>query len=116
MKTRAAVAHRAGAPLTIETVEIEGPRAGEVLVQIKATGAVIDTAKVEAGANVVVFRLGGIGLNVHKGWGVSVTIRVAGVGQEIKTRPFQLVTGRVSDHPHAQPQPHQRGFRLHARG
>ncbi len=308
MKTRAAVAHKAGAPLTIETVDVEGPRAGEVVVEIRATGichtdeftlsgadpeglfpsimghegagvvvevgsgvkalrkgdhviplyvpecreceycvsektnlcqairvtqgrgvmpdgtsrfsiggtkihhymgtstfsnytvvpeislakiredapfdkvcyigcgvttgigAVINTAKVEAGANVVVFGLGGIGLNViqgarmiganmivgvdtnpakralaekfgmthfvdpkeagselvphlvnltrggadysfecigdvdvmrqaleccHKGWGVSVIIGVAGAGQEIKTRPFQLVTGRV---------------------
>ena len=133
-------------------------------------GAVINTAKVEPGANVVVFGLGGIGLNVvqgarlaganmivgvdtnparkalaekfgmthfvdpkeagkdlvahlvnltkggadysfecignvevmrqaleccHKGWGVSVIIGVAGAGQEIKTHPFQLVTGRV---------------------
>src|SRR3546814_18030014 len=31
----------------------------------------------------------------HKGWGVSVIIGVAGAGQEIATRPFQLVTGRV---------------------
>ncbi len=308
MKTRAAVAHKAGAPLTIETVDLEGPKAGEVLVEIKASGichtdeftlsgadpeglfpailghegagvvvevgagvtslrkgdhviplytpecrqceyclsqktnlcqairvtqgqglmpdgtsrfrlngervlhymgtstfsnftvlpeialakiredapfdkvcyigcgvttgigAVINTAKVEPGANVVVFGLGGIGLNViqgarlaganmivgvdlnpgkralaerfgmthfvnpkevegdlvpylvsltkggadysfecignvdvmrqaleccHKGWGVSVIIGVAGAGQEIRTRPFQLVTGRV---------------------
>jgi S-(hydroxymethyl)glutathione dehydrogenase/alcohol dehydrogenase len=308
MKAKAAVAHRAGAPLAIETVEVEGPKAGEVLVEIKATGichtdeftlsgadpeglfpaimghegagivvdtgpgvttlrkgdhviplyvpecrqceycvsgktnlcqairvtqgqglmpdgtsrfslggrklhhymgtstfsnytvvpeialakiredapfdkvcyigcgvttgigAVINTAKVEAGANVVVFGLGGIGLNVvqgarmvganmivgvdinparrplaekfgvthfvnpkevggdlvpyvvnltgggadysfecignvdvmrqaleccHKGWGVSTIIGVAGAGQEIRTRPFQLVTGRV---------------------
>ncbi len=308
MKTRAAVAHKAGAPLTIETVDLAGPKAGEVLVEIKATGichtdeftlsgadpeglfpailghegagivvdvgpgvtslkkgdhviplytpecrqceyclsqktnlcqairttqgqglmpdgssrfsfqgkkvhhymgtstfanhtvvpeialakiredapfekvcyigcgvttglgAVINTARVEAGANVVVFGLGGIGLNViqgarmvganmivgvdinpgrkklatklgmthfvnpkevtgdlvghlveltkggadysfecignvqvmrqaleccHKGWGVSVIIGVAGAGQEISTRPFQLVTGRV---------------------
>jgi S-(hydroxymethyl)glutathione dehydrogenase/alcohol dehydrogenase len=308
MKSRAAVAHKAGAPLVIETVDLEGPRAGEVLVEIKATGichtdeftrsggdpeglfpsilghegagivvdvgpgvtsvrkgdhviplytpecrqceyclsrktnlcqairatqgqglmpdgssrfslggqklfhymgtstfanftvlpeiavariredapfdkvcyigcgvttgigAVINTAKVEPGANVVVFGLGGIGLNVvqgarmagadmivgvdlnparktlaekfglthfvnpkevagdlvpylvdltkggadysfecignvktmrqaleccHKGWGVSVIIGVAGAGQEISTRPFQLVTGRV---------------------
>jgi S-(hydroxymethyl)glutathione dehydrogenase/alcohol dehydrogenase len=133
-------------------------------------GAVINTAKVEPGANVVVFGLGGIGLNVvqgarmaganmivgvdinpsrealarkfgmthfvnpkevkgdivaylvdltkggadysfecignvelmrqaleccHRGWGVSVIIGVAGAGQEIRTRPFQLVTGRV---------------------
>ncbi len=308
MKVKAAVAHKAGAPLTIETVDLEGPKAGEVLVEIKATGichtddftlsgadpeglfpailghegagvvvdigpgvttlrkgdhviplyvpecrqceycisgktnlcqairvtqgqgvmpdgssrfslagkkllhymgtstfsnftvvpeialakiredapfdkvcyigcgvttgigAVINTAKVEPGANVVVFGLGGIGLNVvqgarlaganmiigvdtnpakralaekfgmthfvnpqevegdlvpylvnltrggadysfecignvdlmrqaleccHKGWGVSVIIGVAGAGQEIRTRPFQLVTGRV---------------------
>ncbi|WP_369748214.1 S-(hydroxymethyl)glutathione dehydrogenase/class III alcohol dehydrogenase [Lyngbya sp. PCC 8106] len=133
-------------------------------------GAVVNTAKVEPGSNVVVFGLGGIGLNViqaakmvgadmivgvdinpgkreiaekfgmthfvnpkeiegdlvpylveltkggadysfecignvnvmrqaleccHKGWGVSVIIGVAGAGQEISTRPFQLVTGRV---------------------
>ena len=132
-------------------------------------GAVINTAKVEPGANVAVFGLGGIGLNVlqgarlvgadriigvdvndakrplaekfgmtnfinpgevddvvaaiveltdggvdysfecignvevmrqaleccHKGWGESVIIGVAGAGQEISTRPFQLVTGRV---------------------
>ncbi len=31
----------------------------------------------------------------HKGWGESVIIGVAGGGQEISTRPFQLVTGRV---------------------
>ncbi len=133
-------------------------------------GAVINTARVEAGANVVVFGLGGIGLNVvqgarlagankiigvdlnparerlarqfgmtqfvnpsevggdlveylvamtdggadysfecvgnvdlmrqaleccHRGWGVSIIIGVAGAGQEIRTRPFQLVTGRT---------------------
>ena len=133
-------------------------------------GAVIFTAKVEPGAKIVVFGLGGIGLNVvqgaklagadmivgvdtnpkrealarqfglthfvdpaavkgdlvghlveltgggadysfecvgnttlmrqaleccHKGWGVSTVIGVAGAGQEISTRPFQLVTGRV---------------------
>ncbi|MDH3314785.1 MAG: S-(hydroxymethyl)glutathione dehydrogenase/class III alcohol dehydrogenase [Gammaproteobacteria bacterium] len=38
MKTRAAVAHEAGKPLAIESVDIEGPKAGEVLVEIKATG------------------------------------------------------------------------------
>ena len=36
--SRAAVAHQAGKPLTIETIEVEGPREGEVLVEIKATG------------------------------------------------------------------------------
>ena len=38
MQTRAAVAFKAGSPLSIETVDLEGPRAGEVLVEIKATG------------------------------------------------------------------------------
>jgi S-(hydroxymethyl)glutathione dehydrogenase/alcohol dehydrogenase len=38
MQTRAAVAWKAGEPLSIETVDLEGPRAGEVLVEIKATG------------------------------------------------------------------------------
>src|SRR6187397_2083268 len=219
MGVRAAVAVAAGKPLEVTTVQLEGPREGEVLVEIKATGichtdeftlsgadpeglfpailgavakirsdapfdkvcyigcgvttgigAVINTAKVEPGANVVVFGLGGIGLNVvqgarmagasmivgvdlnpdrealgrkfgmthfvnpetlegkdlvahiveltdggadysfecvgntklmrqaleccHRGWGKSVIIGVAGAGQEISTRPFQLVTGR----------------------
>src|SRR5437867_5449454 len=38
MDVRAAVAHKAGAPLAIETVQLAGPKAGEVLVDIKATG------------------------------------------------------------------------------
>jgi S-(hydroxymethyl)glutathione dehydrogenase / alcohol dehydrogenase len=38
MKTRAAVAWKAGEPLTIEHVDLEGPRAGEVLIEVKATG------------------------------------------------------------------------------
>lgn len=38
MQTRAAVAHKAGEPLSIETVDLDGPREGEVLVEIKATG------------------------------------------------------------------------------
>ncbi len=38
MDVRAAVAWKAGAPLTIETVQLDGPKAGEVLVEIKATG------------------------------------------------------------------------------
>lgn len=133
-------------------------------------GAVLNTAKVEAGATVAIFGLGGVGLSVvqgavlakagriividinddkfemarmlgatdcinpkhydapiqdvivdlteggvdysfeaigrtdtmraaleccHKGWGESTIIGVAGAGQEINTRPFQLVTGRV---------------------
>ena len=38
MDVRAAVAHKAGEPLRVETVQLEGPKAGEVMVEIKATG------------------------------------------------------------------------------
>ena len=38
MQVRAAVARKAGDPLSLETVEVDGPREGEVLVEIKATG------------------------------------------------------------------------------
>ena len=38
METRAAIAHAAGKPLIIETVQLDGPKAGEILVEIKATG------------------------------------------------------------------------------
>ena len=38
MKTRAAVAYKAGAPLEIETVDLDGPKAGEVLIENMATG------------------------------------------------------------------------------
>ena len=38
MESRAAIAVKAGAPLEVGTVDIEGPKAGECLVEIKATG------------------------------------------------------------------------------
>ncbi len=38
MKVRAAIAHKPNAPLSIETIDLEGPKAGEVLVELKATG------------------------------------------------------------------------------
>jgi len=38
MKVRAAIAHEAGKPLVIETVDLDGPREGEALIEIKATG------------------------------------------------------------------------------
>ena len=38
MKTRAAIAWQAGQPLTIENIDLEGPKEGEVLIEIKATG------------------------------------------------------------------------------
>jgi S-(hydroxymethyl)glutathione dehydrogenase/alcohol dehydrogenase len=51
MKTRAAVAFQAGQPLSIETVDIEGPKAGEVLVEIKATGICHTDAYTLSGAD-----------------------------------------------------------------
>ena len=38
-ESRAAIAHEAGQPLSIETIQVDGPRGGEVMVEIKATGA-----------------------------------------------------------------------------
>src|SRR6478752_3480015 len=51
MQTRAAVAWKAGEPLTIETIEIEGPKAGEVLVEIMATGICHTDAYTLSGAD-----------------------------------------------------------------
>ena len=51
MQTRAAVAWEAGKPLSIETVHLEGPKAGEVLVEIKATGLCHTDAYTLSGAD-----------------------------------------------------------------
>jgi S-(hydroxymethyl)glutathione dehydrogenase/alcohol dehydrogenase len=51
LKTRAAVAFEAGKPLTIETIDLEGPKAGEVLVEIKATGVCHTDAFTLSGAD-----------------------------------------------------------------
>lgn len=51
MKIKAAVAHRAGAPLEIMTVDLEGPRAGEVLVEMKASGVCHTDAYTLSGAD-----------------------------------------------------------------
>src|SRR5580704_8885526 len=51
METRAAVAHQAGQPLSIETVQLAGPKAGEVLVEIKATGICHTDAYTLSGAD-----------------------------------------------------------------
>jgi S-(hydroxymethyl)glutathione dehydrogenase/alcohol dehydrogenase len=66
-------------------------------------GAVINTAKVEIGSNVVVFGLGGIGLNVIQGAklagadmivGVDSTIRQEGMGRALRHDPFRQPEGR----------------------
>src|SRR5690348_6318946 len=51
MKVRAAVAREAGKPLSLETVDLDGPRAGEVLVEIKATGICHTDAYTLSGAD-----------------------------------------------------------------
>ena len=51
MKVKAAVAYQAGKPLVIETVDLEGPKAGEVLVEIKATGVCHTDAFTLSGAD-----------------------------------------------------------------
>jgi S-(hydroxymethyl)glutathione dehydrogenase/alcohol dehydrogenase len=51
MKTRAAVAWKAGEPLTIETIDIEGPKAGEALVEVMATGICHTDAYTLSGAD-----------------------------------------------------------------
>src|SRR6185312_1108906 len=50
-KTRAAVAWKAGEPLSIETIDIEGPKAGEVLVEVKASGICHTDAYTLSGAD-----------------------------------------------------------------
>jgi S-(hydroxymethyl)glutathione dehydrogenase/alcohol dehydrogenase len=51
MKTRAAIAWEAGKPLTIETIDLGGPRAGEVLVEVMATGVCHTDAYTLSGAD-----------------------------------------------------------------
>ena len=51
MKVRAAVAYQSGAPLVVENVDLEGPKAGEVLVEIKATGVCHTDAYTLSGAD-----------------------------------------------------------------
>src|SRR5690606_24962055 len=51
MKVTAAVAHAAGQPLTIEEIELAGPRSGQVLIEIKATGVCHTDAYTLSGAD-----------------------------------------------------------------
>jgi S-(hydroxymethyl)glutathione dehydrogenase/alcohol dehydrogenase len=51
MQTRAAVARKAGEPLSIETVTLDGPKAGEVLIEVKATGICHTDAYTLSGAD-----------------------------------------------------------------
>src|SRR5687768_11516422 len=76
MKTRAAVCHRAGAPLVVEEVDLEGPRAGEVLVELKATGVCHTDEFTRSGGDPeglfpVIFGHEGAGVVVELGAGVT---------------------------------------------
>ncbi len=75
MKTRAAVCHQAGKPLVIETVDLDGPRAGEVLIEIKATGVCHTDEFTRSGGDPeglfpVIFGHEGAGIVVDVGAGV----------------------------------------------
>src|SRR6201994_3546284 len=76
MKTRAAVAYAAGKPLVIEEVDLEGPKAGEVLVEIKATGVCHTDEFTRSGADPeglfpVIFGHEGAGVVMDVGPGVT---------------------------------------------
>jgi S-(hydroxymethyl)glutathione dehydrogenase/alcohol dehydrogenase len=77
MDTRAAVAHAATQPLTIETIQLEGPRAGEVLIEVKATGICHTDAYTLSGADPEGIFPSVLG---HEGAGV-----VVDVGPEVKS-------------------------------
>src|SRR3569833_1021926 len=76
MKTRAAVAHAVGKPLTIEDVDLEGPKAGEVMVEVKASGVCHTDEFTRSGADPeglfpVIFGHEGAGVVVEVGAGVT---------------------------------------------
>src|ERR1700740_3424733 len=71
METRAAVAHKAGQPLTIETVQLDGPKAGEGLVEVKATGICHTDAYTLSGAAPAVLFPAILG---HEGAGIVVDV------------------------------------------
>ena len=76
MKTRAAVAYQAGKPLVVETVDLDGPKAGEVLVEIRASGVCHTDEFTRSGADPeglfpVIFGHEGAGVVVDVGPGVT---------------------------------------------
>src|ERR1700727_3140797 len=71
MKTRAAVAVAAGKPLEIHTVDLEGPKAGEVLVELKATGLCHTDEFTRSGADPEVLFPSILG---HEGAGIVVDV------------------------------------------
>jgi S-(hydroxymethyl)glutathione dehydrogenase/alcohol dehydrogenase len=87
---RKVLAEKFGMTHFVNPKEVEGDLVGPYLVNLTKGGA---DYSFECVGNVKLMRQA---LECcHKGWGVSTIIGVAGAGQEIATRPFQLVTGRV---------------------
>ncbi len=89
MQVKAAVAWKAGEPLTIETVNLDGPRAGEVLVEIKATGVCHTDAYTLSGMDsegVFPSILG------HEGAGVVVEVGPGVTGLEVGDHVIPLYT------------------------
>src|SRR6266571_4907952 len=81
MKTKAAIAWKAGQPLTIEEIAIEGPKAGEVLVEIMATGVCHTDAYTLSGADpegIFPAILGHEGAGIVREVGTGVTTLKAG--------------------------------------
>src|SRR2546423_909402 len=62
MKTKAAIAHAAGRPLEVVTVDLAGPKAGEVLVEIRASGVCHTDEFTRSGADPEGLELGGVGV------------------------------------------------------
>ncbi|HEX2257090.1 MAG TPA: alcohol dehydrogenase catalytic domain-containing protein [Afifellaceae bacterium] len=89
MDVRAAVAFEAGKPLEITNVQLEGPKEGEVLVEIKATGICHTDDFTLSGADPEGLFPSVLG---HERAGIVVDV---GPGVTSVKRPFQLVTGRV---------------------
>ncbi|HEX4861831.1 MAG TPA: alcohol dehydrogenase catalytic domain-containing protein, partial [Rhizomicrobium sp.] len=76
MKTKAAVSYRAGEPLVVETVDLQGPKAGEVLVEIRASGVCHTDEFTRSGADPeglfpAIFGHEGAGIVVDVGPGVT---------------------------------------------
>ena len=93
MEVRAAVAHKAGQPLSIETVQLEGPKAGEVLVEIKATGVCHTDEFTLSGADPEGLFPAILG---HEGAGVVVDV---GAGRDLGRR--RAITSSRSTRPNA---------------
>ncbi len=89
MDVRAAVAYEAGAPLEIETVSLEGPKDGEVLVEIKATGVCHTDEFTRSGADPEGLFPSILG---HEGAGVVVDIGVGVSAVEVGDHVIPLYT------------------------